>query len=128
MNLPQRKHSQFSLQRPTGFYCLGKLPLFTMRKHIYTSMLFEVCLATLSVNQALCRVRISINVIKLIKFKECAGKRSWPDLRFYPGICLEGSRKTTKNLRQESLYSSDIRTGHLRVQIALPLDPTCSLC
>jgi hypothetical protein len=28
--------------------------------------------------------------------------RSWPNLRYYPGICLEGSRKTTKNLSKAS--------------------------
>jgi hypothetical protein len=29
-------------------------------------------------------------------------KRSWPNLRYYPGIRLGGLRKTTKNLSQGS--------------------------
>jgi hypothetical protein len=32
----------------------------------------------------------------IIHFKECGKKRSWPNLRHYPGIWLEGLRKTTK--------------------------------
>jgi hypothetical protein len=30
------------------------------------------------------------------------GKRSWPNLRYYPRIRLEGLRKTTKTLSQDS--------------------------
>jgi hypothetical protein len=33
----------------------------------------------------------------------CGRKRSWPNLRYYLGICLERLRKTTKNLSQDSL-------------------------
>jgi hypothetical protein len=29
-------------------------------------------------------------------------KRSWPNLRYYPGICMEGLRKTTKPLSRDS--------------------------
>jgi hypothetical protein len=29
-------------------------------------------------------------------------KRSWPNLRYCPGICLDGLRKTTKKLSQDS--------------------------
>jgi hypothetical protein len=29
-------------------------------------------------------------------------KRSWPNLKYCPGICLERLRKTTKNLSQDS--------------------------
>jgi hypothetical protein len=29
-------------------------------------------------------------------------KRSWPNSRYCPGICLEGLRETTKNLGQDS--------------------------
>jgi hypothetical protein len=35
-------------------------------------------------------------------------KRSWPKLRYYPGICLEGLRKTTK---------TSVRIAGLRVKI-----------
>jgi hypothetical protein len=34
--------------------------------------------------------------------KGCGTKQSWPNLRYYPGICLEGLRKTTKNLTQDN--------------------------
>jgi hypothetical protein len=33
--------------------------------------------------------------------KGCGRKRSWPNIRYYPGIFLEGLRKTTKNLSQD---------------------------
>jgi hypothetical protein len=36
-----------------------------------------------------------------MNWKGCGRKRSWPNLRYYPGICL-GLRKTTKNLSQDS--------------------------
>jgi hypothetical protein len=32
------------------------------------------------------------------------GKQLWPNLRYYPGICLEGLRKTTDNRSQNSWY------------------------
>jgi hypothetical protein len=37
-----------------------------------------------------------------MNWKGCGRKRSWPNLRYYPGICLEGLRKTTKNLSQDN--------------------------
>jgi hypothetical protein len=37
-----------------------------------------------------------------MNWKGCGSKLSWPDLRLYPGICLEGPRKTTKNLSHDS--------------------------
>jgi hypothetical protein len=39
-----------------------------------------------------------------MNWKGYGRKRSWTNLRYYPGICLEGMWKTTKNLGQESLY------------------------
>jgi hypothetical protein len=36
-----------------------------------------------------------------MNWKGCGRKRSCPDLRYYPVICLEGLRKTTKNLSQD---------------------------
>jgi len=33
----------------------------------------------------------------MMNWKGCERKWSWPNLRYYPGICLEGLRKTTKN-------------------------------
>jgi hypothetical protein len=35
--------------------------------------------------------------------KGCGRKCSWPNLKYYAGIRLEGLRKTTKNLNQDSL-------------------------
>jgi hypothetical protein len=39
-----------------------------------------------------------------MKWEGCGRKRSWPNLRHYPGSCPEGLRKTTKNLSQDSLF------------------------
>jgi hypothetical protein len=35
-------------------------------------------------------------------WKGCGRKRSWPNLRYYHGICLEGVRKNTKTFSQDS--------------------------
>jgi hypothetical protein len=37
----------------------------------------------------------------MMNWKGFERKRSWPNLRLYPGIFLEGLRKTMKNLRQD---------------------------
>jgi hypothetical protein len=37
-----------------------------------------------------------------MKWKGWERKLSWPNLKYYPGICLEGLRKTTKNIGQDS--------------------------
>jgi hypothetical protein len=37
----------------------------------------------------------------MMNWKGYGRKRSWPDWRYYPGICLERLRKTTKNLSQD---------------------------
>jgi hypothetical protein len=39
---------------------------------------------------------------KLINLKGYGRKQSWPNSRHYPGICVEGLRKATKNLSQNS--------------------------
>jgi hypothetical protein len=46
-----------------------------------------------------------------MKKKECGTNLSWPDLRFYPAISLEGMRKSRKNPRQGSL--SPLRDSNL---------------
>jgi hypothetical protein len=47
-----------------------------------------------------------------INWKGCGWKRSWPNLRYYPGICLEGLRKTTKILSQDSRHPGrDLNQG-----------------
>jgi hypothetical protein len=38
----------------------------------------------------------------MINWKRFGRKRSWPNLRHYPGTCPEGLRKTTRNLSQDS--------------------------
>jgi hypothetical protein len=40
-------------------------------------------------------------------------KRSWPNLRFYPSSCLQGLRKISKNLSQDSRSPGrDLNAGH----------------
>jgi hypothetical protein len=54
----------------------------------------------------------------------CGRKPSWPNLRYYPGICLEGLRKAT-NIGQDirssgrDLYSgpAEYETGMLTTRI-----------
>jgi hypothetical protein len=38
----------------------------------------------------------------MMNWKGRVRKRSWPNLRYYTGICLEELRETTKNLTQDS--------------------------
>jgi hypothetical protein len=38
-----------------------------------------------------------------MNYKCCGRKRSWPNLRYYPDICLAGLKNTAKNLSQDSL-------------------------
>jgi hypothetical protein len=46
-----------------------------------------------------------------MNWKGCGRKRSWPNLRYYLGICL-GLRKTTKNLSQNSqALGKDFNSG-----------------
>jgi hypothetical protein len=35
----------------------------------------------------------------MMNWKGCGRKQSWPNLRYYPNIFLEGLGKPTKNLR-----------------------------
>jgi hypothetical protein len=37
-----------------------------------------------------------------MNWREYGRKWSWPNLRYYPGICLEGLRKNTENISQDS--------------------------
>jgi hypothetical protein len=37
-----------------------------------------------------------------MNWKECGGKRTWPNSRYYTGICLKGLRTTTNILSQDS--------------------------
>jgi hypothetical protein len=48
-----------------------------------------------------------------MNWKGCGRKRSWLNLRYYPGICVEGLRKTMKNLSQDSRSPGrDLNPGH----------------
>jgi hypothetical protein len=40
----------------------------------------------------------------MMNWKVCGRKRSWHNLMYYSGICLEGLTKPTKNLSQDSRY------------------------
>jgi hypothetical protein len=50
----------------------------------------------------------SNDAIILMNWKEYGRRRSWPKLRQYRGIYLEGLRKTTKNIRQAAGHQSKI--------------------
>jgi hypothetical protein len=49
----------------------------------------------------------------MIKWKECGSKRSWSNLRYYPGLFLEKLRKATKNFNQGSRSPNEISTRDL---------------
>lgn len=38
----------------------------------------------------------------IMSWKVCGRKRSWPNLRYYPGICLKGLRKQRETPRSRS--------------------------
>jgi hypothetical protein len=47
-----------------------------------------------------------------MNWKEYGRKQSWPNLRYYPGICLEGLRETMKNVSQDSQSAGqDLKPG-----------------
>jgi hypothetical protein len=62
------------------------------------------------------------------KLEECGTKRSWPNLRHYLGNCLEGLRKTTKNLSQENQPPGrDLNAGPSEYEAqVLATRPRCS--
>jgi hypothetical protein len=47
-----------------------------------------------------------------MNWKGSGGKLSWPNLRYYPGICLEELWKTTKTLIWQTLsLGPDLKMG-----------------
>jgi hypothetical protein len=50
-------------------------------------------------------------------------KLSWPNLRYYPGVCLEGLKKSTRNLSQDSRSES----GTSRIRSRSVNDSTTAL-
>jgi hypothetical protein len=54
------------------------------------------------------------NDMILMNWKGYRRKQSWPNLRYYPGICMLGQRKTTKNVSQDSQSpGQDLNLGSL---------------
>jgi hypothetical protein len=48
----------------------------------------------------------------MMNWKGCGRKWSWPNVRCCTGICLEGLKKKTKTLNQNSWYSGrDLNLG-----------------
>jgi hypothetical protein len=57
----------------------------------------------------LCEDRLVTGAFVFVSFSQ---DKSIPGLRYCPGFCLEGPRKTTKNLNQDSRSSSrDLNLG-----------------
>jgi hypothetical protein len=86
-----------SYRQVTGYYLeishVRSLPSHFQFIIHFSSYLFAVYLTTLSVDQ------ISYRMIEWLMNWEGFGKKwPWSNLRSFPGICLEGLRKTTKNL------------------------------
>jgi hypothetical protein len=48
----------------------------------------------------------------MIHWEGCGKKRSWSNLRYYPGICLEELRKTMKILGQDIQYPAQDLNPH----------------
>jgi hypothetical protein len=61
------------------------------------------------------------------ELERCGRKRSWPNLRYYPDICLGKVMKTKNNLNQDSwcLDGDMNRSSSERMSEALPLGPAC---
>jgi hypothetical protein len=77
----------------------------------FNYMYFILCLFNYCIINTHLRRRI---VGWIINSKEFAGKRLWPNLRYYPGTFLEGLTKITKYLIQYiSEVPTKIRTEHL---------------
>jgi hypothetical protein len=45
---------------------------------------------------------LMIRILMNNELRKCGRKQLWTNLTYYPGICLEALRKTTKNLSQDS--------------------------
>jgi hypothetical protein len=55
----------------------------------------------------------------MMNWKGFEWKRSWPNLRYYSGICLQGLSKTTKNLSQDSCSPGrDLNPGPPEYEVA----------
>jgi hypothetical protein len=50
----------------------------------------------------------------ITNWKGCGRKQSWSNLRYYPGICLEGLRKTTN--KPQSVTRLRFEPGRYQIQ------------
>jgi hypothetical protein len=56
----------------------------------------------------------------MMNWEKCGRKRWRVNIRYYPGICLEGLRRTTKPLIQDSRYPGrDMNPGPPEYEAAL---------
>jgi hypothetical protein len=64
-----------------------------------------------------------------MNWKGCGRKQLWPNLRYYPGICLEGLRKIMENLNQDSQsMGRDLNSGPPEHKAGmLTTQPQCSV-
>jgi hypothetical protein len=46
-------------------------------------------------------IAVYLTTLRIIIGKGCRRKSSWPNVRYYPGICPEGLKKTIKKLQSE---------------------------
>jgi hypothetical protein len=64
----------------------------------------------------------------MMNWKGCGRKQSWSSLSCYPRICLEGLRKTAKNLSQDSRSPGrDLNTVPPKCEGVLSTQPQCSV-
>lgn len=56
----------------------------------------------------------------MMNWEKCRRKPSWPNIKCYPGICLEGLSKSTKDFNQDSWsMGQDLNTGPLTYKAAV---------
>jgi hypothetical protein len=55
-------------------------------------------------------------MIMIINWNRYKRKRPWPELKYYPGFCLEGLRKTTKISARIALSGPRFEPGTSRRQ------------
>jgi hypothetical protein len=95
-------------------YWFHRISMLITEISIYGGCLYTYGLDSDTVKQATdqnkrrCMVKLLNNY-----WKGCGSKWSWSNFRYHPSIWLEGLRKTTNSLSQESQCPIKIRTIHL---------------
>jgi hypothetical protein len=85
-------------------------------------ILVVVYLTTLSGAQTIYSVEWEDDEWRM-NWKGCERKRSWSNLRYFPGIFVEGPRKATQNLSQDSRsLGIDLNPGPPEYEAARPLN------